>query len=594
MTRKSIVLIFLAPFVLVVFFFIGSCKQREFQRSDLFTRQLDSSKTEKILMVSAEQTGIFNTGGLGHTVASLAGALQKHGFATEVIMPYYEDISPDLKTKAVNEHNSITALFPSHSNKANAKEFVFSLHSVINPSNGVKTWLLKNEKGSLGEPGLFDNSRKPNQPKVYTNSKNEAESFLAFNKAVSKFILKRDHTIINLHDWHTATVRVGLAGYDFLEAIQRKRFLFTISNMGYQGLAAADIAMRAGLNEQTYYDKAEFYGLFNSLKYALETSDFTLTVSPNYLKEIATKRFSGGLEGLVEKLGQEFRISAILNGTDVEQWNPSRTGNGSINETFTSKDLTGKSRGKSILQAQLGFAVSAKSPLLALTSRIADQKGFAYLPGALEGLAAQESVQIVILGDGEERYVKEVQEIARRYPAKIKYFPFDSSLERSLTAYSDFFVNTPWYEPSGTNQLFAMKNGTIPILTRVGGLADFVVDGKTGFLIDLVLHENKVDTDVEKSRQAVLDGFRRALDIYHNQPANLAEMRRACMAQDNSWELRMPVYERLFRYLRGRGDLELARSRSGSRVGFLTSVGTPIEDLLGFYEKIPIDDSNRP
>jgi hypothetical protein len=120
-----------------------------------------------------------------------------------------------------------------------------------------------------------------------------------------------------------------------------------------------------------------------------------------------------------------------------------------------------------------------------------------------------------------------------------------------------------------------------------------VEDGKTGFLIDLVLHENKVDTDVEKSRQAVLDGFRRALDIYHNQPANLAEMRRACMAQDNSWELRMPVYERLFRYLRARGDLELASSRSDSRVGFLTSVGTPIEDLLGFYEKIPIDDPNR-
>jgi glycogen synthase len=138
-----------------------------------------------------------------------------------------------------------------------------------------------------------------------------------------------------------------------------------------------------------------------------------------------------------------------------------------------------------------------------------------------------------------------------------------------------------------------MKNGTIPILTRVGGLADFVEDGKTGFLIDLVLHENKVDTDVEKSRQAVLDGFRRALDIYHNQSAKLDEMRRACMAQDNSWELRMPVYERLFRYLRGRGDQALARSRSDSRVGFLTSVGTPIEDLLGFYEKISIDDSSR-
>jgi starch synthase len=518
------------------------------------SRALNKS-AEKILIVSAEQTGVFNTGGLGHTVESLAKALENGGMDTDVLMPFYSDIEPAIRNKTRKALQSFEVTLNEVPGRQSRTSYKFDLYYYDNLQTGVRTWLLKHE-GTTEQSGLFSNLRPQNEAKRYTNQ-NEGEAFLAFNKAAAQFIDGHDHSIINIHDWHSGFVRNAVTD-------RKKRFLFTISNIGYQGLFDGGLSQRAGMSPEEFWKTTEFYGKFNFMKHGITTSDMVLTVAPNYLREIATERFGGGLHGLVNKLAREFRISAILNGTDTESWNPVRQFHKDIVHTFSSDNLTGKSKGKARLQTTLGLNVSAATPLICLTSRLADQKGYAYLIGSLDAVATKRNVQFVILGDGEPRYVAQVKALAEKHPRKVVFRSFDADLEKPLTAYSDFFINTPWYEPSGTNQLFAMKNGTIPIVSRVGGLADFVKDRESGFLVDIAVKADGVQTDLEKTQFNISSVINSAIDAFANDPAFINRMRTAAMKQDNSWDSRIDLYRKLFAFIRANGSLALQKAHPNS------------------------------
>lgn len=145
----------------------------------------------KVLMVTAEQTGVFNTGGLGHTVQGLAKAMHADGTPVEVLMPYYSDLPPEVQKSIVNEHQSYWA--------TKRSKDVFDLYSYTDPKTGVKTWLMKHP--------FFDNRRENGGPKRYTAAGvSEGEAFGLFSRAAMGFVQSHDHEIINLHDWHTALV----------------------------------------------------------------------------------------------------------------------------------------------------------------------------------------------------------------------------------------------------------------------------------------------------------------------------------------------------------------------------------------------------
>jgi starch synthase len=404
----------LFPFFLAIAFAFCGCI-----KSKVDSQKLNSNQTsrEKVLLVSAEQTGVFNTGGLGHTVASLAQALEQGGIDTDVLMPFYSEITPTIRDTAHRTSQSFTVTLNALPGRQGEATFTFDLYSHDNPQSGVRTWLLKHE-GNGTQGGLFDNTPRPGEARRYTNQ-DEGEAFLAFNKAAAQFVDKHEHTIVNIHDWHAGFVRNGVKD-------RSKRFLLTISNMGYQGLFEGSLAGRAGMGPDDFQKTTEFYGKFNFLKHGITTSDMVLTVAPNYLREIATARFGSGLEGLVQQTAREFRISAILNGTDVESWNPQRQFHKSIVHTFHPEDLSGKEKGKALLQAELGLRISERTPLVCMTSRIADQKGYAYLTEALATVAQRRDVQFVILGDGEPRYLAKVEELAKNFPGKVLHKAFDA------------------------------------------------------------------------------------------------------------------------------------------------------------------------
>ncbi len=173
------------------------------------------------------------------------------------------------------------------------------------------------------------------------------------------------------------------------------------------------------------------------------------------------------------------KLFGIINGIDTSEYNP-KTDPG-LYKKFSVKSIQGKAENKKYLQRKLGLKQEARWPLVVLTSRIAAQKGFDLIIKVLPDMLRQ-NAQFVIMGDGNKKYIKELNKIAKKFPKKCVYLPFDQDLETSLYAAGDFFLLPSKFEPCGLNQMIALRYGCVPIVRKIGGLADTVTDynPKTG------------------------------------------------------------------------------------------------------------------
>lgn len=488
-------------------------------------------------MVAAEQTGIFNTGGLGHTVSGLARALKRDGKAIDVVMPFYSDIDVSIKERVVRERMLPIEFrwgdFPG------AHEFRFEIFSVTDSESGLKTFLLKDTSNT----DIFENTPPEKAAKRYTNYQSEGMAFAVFNRAAATFISQRNYNIVNLHDWHSGYVGHFLKKMDTSaqKDISQRRVLFTISNFGYQGVF--EIGSLGGGQpgpEEYVPEKYEFYGKSNFMKAGIIDADWVLTVSKNYLREIFLPRYSGGLDGFLAVESKRRPFTAITNGADLKQWTP---------VDFSSSDFSGKAKGKFELLREVGLGERAAEPLYVMTSRLANQKGMDYLPRAFEMFFAEKNVgTLIITGDGEPRYEQEVRKLAQKFPDRVAYRKFSSTLEKKCTFYGDFFVNGAWYEPSGTNQMFALKSGTIPILSRVGGLPEYIQERKTGYLVNLE-YEQK-DIHIEKTARSFAKVIGETSVVYRQSPNTHKAMMSDAMKVDHSWDQRISEYASLFSSLK--------------------------------------------
>ncbi len=482
---------------------------------------------ERILFVTAEQSGVFNTGGLGHTTSSLARALNEAGESVEVVMPYYSTLDSTLKGI---KDEKIRYSFRWGQGEG-AESFRFGLFSTTNPRTGTRTYLLK----PLSHPELFENAPPPGTPTRYTNYSSEGKAFAAFNQAAAEFAKGRDYTLVNTHDWHA-----GLFGRFAREGGSDVKILFTISNLGYQGLTDFSAFGPLFRDSEKYPGSPyEFHGRFNFMKAGVHDADAVLTVSPGYLADIQTPRFGHGLDGFLRAESKRKPLLAILNGTDLANWRPT---------DFSAESLDGKRTGKLELQTLLGLDADSERPLFCLTSRLAHQKGYDYLPGALRKLLdSDKNAQIVVMGDGDARYVEAIERVRADFPQRFIYRPFSAELEIPMTRYSDFFVNAAWYEPSGTNQIFALANGTLPLLSRTGGLPDYVIEGKTGFLYDIAFHDHSDSIDVRQSERNVGEALIQAAKDFRERPKAHSDRVRAALSVDHSWKAQIPRYREVFR-----------------------------------------------
>lgn len=332
--------------------------------------------------------------------------------------------------------------------------------------------------------------------------------------------------IFHANDWHTGLLPLLLRRQLGRSELARARTVFTVHNLGYQGLFPQEVIDVLGLGADLHRPEGiEFYGRASYLKAGLLFSDVLSTVSPTYAREIQTAEFGYGLDGVVRT--RAAHLHGILNGIDSVAWDPAR--DPYLAAPFTIDNLSGKALCKAAVQRELDLEVAPRTPLFAVISRLAWQKGWDLFEPIADTWLTEEGAQLMVIGTGEPRFEAFFQHLGMRYPGQVATrIGFDESLAHRIEAGADLFLMPSRYEPCGLNQLYSLRYGTLPLVRATGGLEDTVVDAEewpergNGFKF----------RGYEPT--ALLAALRRAMGLYRSEEGWTALVRRA-MAEDHSW-----------------------------------------------------------
>ncbi len=472
----------------------------------------------RITFAASECVPFSKTGGLADVVGALPGALAQLGHQVSVFVPKYRQTKLEKPTTVLR---SVTVPFDDQ------YRFCTVLDGGI--VSGVQFYF-------IDYPPYFDRDA------LYGTSlgdyRDNAERFALFSRAVleaSKILGVPD--VFHCHDWQSALIPVLLRTlYAEDPAFADVRTVFTIHNIGYQGLFPSDILPLLMLPWDLFtISKLEFYGKVNFLKGALLYSDFITTVSRRYSQEIQTSEYGFGLEGVLRSRAQS--IAGILNGVDYNEWCPER--DSFIAAHYSVGNLSGKEKDKKDLLRAFGLDDSSELPLIGIVSRFAAQKGFDLISHVADRLA-HEDLMIVALGTGDKEYEDLFRRLNKQYPKKLAVkIAYDNSLAHKIEAGADMFLMPSRYEPCGLNQIYSLRYGTVPIVRATGGLDDTIEtwdprNGKgTGFKF------------TEYSGEALLDTVRLALTAYKDKNSWQQLMRNG-MTRDFSWTASAREYVKVY------------------------------------------------
>ena len=385
----------------------------------------------------------------------------------------------------------------------------------------------------LEEPGYFDRAGiyGPNG----TSFSDNLQRFVFLSHAALTLADRLDIApdVVHANDWPTALA--------ISYAQNRPTALptvFTIHNVGYQGQFPLEGFSLTGLpSEELRADSLEHFGTMNLMKGAILNSTMLTTVSPTYAQEIQRPAFGGGLDGVLRS--RTDALHGILNGIDVEVWNPST--DPYLPAHFDATDLVGKRTCKAQLQRAAGFAERPEVPVFGLVTRLTYQKGLDVFARAL-GRILSLDVQIVLLGTGDpeaERFFRTATEVR---PDRFRaWIDFDPALAHRIEAGCDFFVMPSRYEPCGLNQLYSLRYGTLPVVRATGGLDDSVdnYDESTGGGTGFKFHD--------LNPQSMYDVIGWAVSTWYDRPSHIAAMQRRAMERDFSWDGAARGYESVYR-----------------------------------------------
>ena len=342
--------------------------------------------------------------------------------------------------------------------------------------------------------------------------------------------------VLHAHDWHAAMA----CAYAAVHPGTKVATVFTVHNLAYQGLFDAGDYHLLGLPARCMVPGGiEFHGQFSFMKAGLSYADRVTTVSPGYAAEIATEEFGCGLDGVVRARGKD--VSGILNGVDSEVWNPQT--DAAIAARYSRQSLAGKARCKAALQQSLGLTVGARTPLFAVVSRLTSQKGLDLVLATLPALLSK-GAQLAVLGTGDAALENAFAAASVRHPGQVAVrMAYDEAFAHQMVAGADVMLVPSRFEPCGLTQLYALRYGTVPLVRRVGGLADTVLDAgnaagvgaeATGFVFG------------PATAEALADAITRAVGRFQV-PAQWQALVRQGMAQDFSWSSAAEKYLALYR-----------------------------------------------
>ena len=470
----------------------------------------------KIAMIASEMAPLAKVGGLADVVGALPHALARLGHEVRVVLPRYQSIDAT-RHKIVKGPGGAPMTEIVSGGKGATRVPVHLIESPLH----------------FGRPGIY------NDPKDGKGYPDNAGRFIFFQRAALRLLKEIGFApdAIHCHDHQTALIPAWLRMTDDPH-FAGTGTLFTVHNLGYQGLFPPETLELAGFDRSLFYPVSpfEFWGQVNFMKIGLSFADLITTVSPTYAEEICTEEQGCGLEGVLR--ARRADLHGVLNGIDDQYWNPSQDPH--LKDRYAAADMAGKARCKTSLLKEFGLPVSRKRvPLVGIISRLTEQKGFDLIEEALPELMKRE-MKIVVLGAGEERYVKMFREAQSSYPDRVgARIGFDEALAHLIEAGCDMFLMPSRYEPCGLNQMYSLAYGTVPVVRATGGLADTVFAETAG--------GQKANGFVFREYEAerMLAAIDRALAVYSDS-RKWARLVQAGMKGDYSWTRSARLYEKLY------------------------------------------------
>ncbi len=501
-----------------------------------------------VLFVASEVAPLAKTGGLADVAGALPPAVKRLGNDVRVIMPFYGAV----KSAGVQARPLIPRLeVPLGRQTLTAGVFEARL------DDSVPVYLIERED-------LYD------RPNLYGNALGDYydnfERFAFLARAVLELVpaLGFSPDLLHCHDWQAGLVPALLKGpAGTALGLENTPTVFTIHNLGYQGLFAAEKLPLTGLPAAEFFhpEGLEFWGGISLLKAGIAFSEAITTVSPTYAREIQTPEYGMGLDGLLRQRSR--LLHGILNGVDYHLWDPAA--DPLLPAQYSPANIILKGRCKAALIEQLELSPTLqKKPLLGMISRLAAQKGLDLLVETLDRVLALD-VGLVILGSGDDAIQQALRQAAGRHPGRMGLrVGFDETLAHRILAGADIFLIPSRYEPCGLTQMYALKYGTVPLVRATGGLEDTIrsFDEKSG--------EGNGFKYQAHDPAALLEALSLAVALFRKGKVWKRLMANA-MAADFSWDRSAAAYRDLYRSLAarsaGRADLKAGTSigrRSGN------------------------------
>jgi starch synthase len=479
----------------------------------------------QILFVTSEVARYAKTGGLADVSAALPKYLLSAGHDVRVVMPFYSRVDT----------------------RGATLEPVLRDHDISIGGHQYRVHIVRASRPGEAPVHLVDCPALYQRASLYTQDPDEHLRFLVLVRAALELcqLSRWAPDVIHGNDWQTAMLPLTLkVRYSWDKLFARTRTLLTIHNLNYQGRFPTSIIPDTGLGDaiDLFHQDQLKAGLVNFLLHGILYSDGISTVSPTYAKEIQTPDHGATLDAFLR--ARSSSVVGILNGVDYDEWSPER--DTLIPARFNADDLSGKAACKQAMLARFRLPHDPRVPVLGIVSRLAGQKGFALLDDVLADLLRRHGFELVVVGNGEARFERMFDGLARAFPRQVGFYNgFSNELAHLVEAGADMFLMPSRYEPCGLNQMYSLRYGTVPIVHKTGGLADTVQlwdpkdDTGTGFAF--------ATFDAAGLRWAI-----EAALVTYKDPRQWRTLQRNGMSARYGWDVQGRVYEQLYTLLAGR------------------------------------------
>jgi len=468
----------------------------------------------KVLAVASEGFPFIKTGGLADVMGALPAALAREGVAVTTMLPGYPAV--------------MAALGPVQASEPVADLFGASARLVRATAAGRDVL-------ALDAPHYFARAGSPYLAPGGMDWPDNAIRFAALGRAAAHAAEHLGFDALHAHDW-----QAGLAPAYLRFGGSAIPTLFTIHNLAFQGQFRAELFGLLGLPGAAFATAGlEYFGQVSYLKSGLWFSDRITTVSPGYAAEIRTPQWGMGLDGLLRGRGGD--VSGILNGLDIEEWNPATDTH--LAARYDATSLPSRALNKAELQARMGLTPDPHAPLFVFIGRLAWQKGVDLILEALPAIL-NNGAQLAILGSGEAALEERVHGATGAQPGRVgSFIGFDEGLARLCYGGADSILMPSRFEPCGLGQLCALRYGAPPIVARVGGLADTVIDANE---MALAAGTGTGLNFAPVSQEMLASAIERAIILYRD-GESWPRLQANAMASDVSWTRSARRYASLFR-----------------------------------------------